>query len=239
MCARVTCRPGCPVFAPLCQRGPDPREAERSVRGSFREKMVEVGMDASGRHGPSTQVQAVSLPPGEHARRFQRIRFATSSPGGITGQVQHPFFSEESSSESLPRAHTFPQDGTHVPLGCLSTPPVCASVGPVRPGPGAWGPVVLSSTGKRTGTEWTGANSGAAYTAARSSVLAGAGGTRATSAATPGRVLSPRERPQLGRTAKIVPIGMVAGQCPGAGRLIFACLPGRPRLPGRGEAGVC
>lgn len=111
----VTCRPGCPVFAPLCQRGPDPREAECSVHGSFREKMVEVGVDASGRHGPFTQVQAVSSPPGERARGFQRSRFAVSSAGGITGQVQHRVFSEESSSESLPRAHTFPQDGTNAP----------------------------------------------------------------------------------------------------------------------------
>lgn len=102
------------------------------------EKMVEVGADASGRHGPSMQVRAVSSPPGERARRFQRSRFAVSSPGGITGQLQRRVFSEESSSESLPGAHTFPQDGPNAHLGSLSAPPACASVGPVRPGPGAW-----------------------------------------------------------------------------------------------------
>lgn len=137
-----------------------------------------------------------------------------SLPGGRTGQVQHRLFSEESSSESLPPAHTFPEDGANAQLGSMSAPPA-ARLGPVRPGD-QWPRAALERDLAQGGR----ANSG-------SSVPACAGGTRATVAAAPGCVLSPRERPRLRRTAETEAVGMVAGQCPGAGRLIFACLSAR------------
>lgn len=97
------------------------------------ERMAEGGRGCIWGARPSTQVQAVSSLPGERPTWFQRSRSAMSLPGGVTGQVQHQVFSEESSSESLPPAHTFPQDRANAQLGSTSAPPA-ARLGPVRPG---------------------------------------------------------------------------------------------------------
>lgn len=193
------------MLAPLCPCGPAPRRAEPRVSGVFREKTGEGGVDASGKHGTSTQRRRLPRrPESERARLVpaepvghelaRRDHGPSSALGPLGGkQLRVP----------APSSH-LPQDGTNT---------TSAPRSPRAAWAWAWGPRGPEQLWKEN---WHRADGG----------LIQGQLTRRLKGHEPPR------RPPQDVSSKTVPVCMAAGQCQGD-------LCPSPRLPGRGEWGVC